>query len=167
MRKVADTKFPRYDHYAIRKVRDAKTPPYNKSHTRELPDCIRIRVFLLVRIEIRRETWFRRSRNFDQLSVKPSFHLRANLSDCRPRACAGFSFWSVVLLAQTGRNDQSIHGCGTTSTVFFPGLSALPILPIDWSPVGKTRARTTSPSTVVARPRQYSSRASVHFQYFQ
>ena len=42
IRKVVDTKFPRYDHYAIRKVRDAKTPRYNKSHTRELPDCIEI-----------------------------------------------------------------------------------------------------------------------------
>ena len=42
------------------------------------------------------------------------------------------------MFTQTGRNDQSIHGFGTTSTVFFPGLSALPI---DWSPVGKTGAR--------------------------
>ena len=42
IRKVVDTKFPKYDHYAIRKVRDAKTPRYNKSLTRELPDCIEI-----------------------------------------------------------------------------------------------------------------------------
>ena len=42
IRKVVDTKFPKYDHYAIRKVRDAKTPRYNKSLTRELPDCIDI-----------------------------------------------------------------------------------------------------------------------------
>ena len=42
IRKVVDTKFPGYDHYAIRNVRDAKPPRYNKSHTRKLPDCTEI-----------------------------------------------------------------------------------------------------------------------------
>ena len=36
IRKVVDTKFPGYDHYAIRNVRDAKPPRYNKSHTRKI-----------------------------------------------------------------------------------------------------------------------------------